>query len=183
MNICVFGAARDELAPEYFALGEALGEAMGRRGHVMIFGGGAHGLMGAAARGCRRTGGGIVSVVPRFFDGPGVLWEENTELIRTDTLAERKKIMVERARAFLVLPGGLGTFDELFEVLTMRNLGRHHKPIALLEWDGYWAPAAAMIRAAVDKGFAAPSAEELFGRFTDPEDCLDYLEREASHDL
>lgn len=183
MNICIFGAARDDLAAGYFALGEALGEAMGRRGHTMIFGGGAHGLMGAAARGCHRTGGGIVSVVPRFFDAPGILWQENTELIYTDTLAERKEIMVRRADAFLTLPGGLGTFDEFFEVLTMRNLGRHAKPIALLEWDGYWAGAEALIRSAVEKGFAAPSAAELYGRFTDPEACLDYLEGEAGHDL
>ena len=179
MNICVFGAARDDLAPGFFALGEALGEAMGRRGHTMIFGGGAHGLMGAAARGCARTGGGIVSVVPRFFDSPGVLWQDNTELVFTDTLSERKDIMVTRADAFVSLPGGLGTFDEFFEVLTMRNLGRHGKPIALLDHEDYWAPASALIRSAVEKGFAAPSAPELFGVFTDPEKCLDYLEREA----
>ena len=183
MNICVFGAARDEIDGEFFALGEALGEAMGRRGHAMVFGGGAHGLMGAAARGCHRTGGRIISVVPWFFDGPGILWEDNAELIRMDTLAERKAIMMERSQAFLVLPGGLGTFDEFFEVLTMVNLGLHHKPIALLECGGYWDTARALIRDAVDKGFAAPSALELFDVFTDPEACLDWLERRARHDL
>ncbi len=179
MNICVFGAARDDLAPGFFALGEALGEAMGRRGHTMIFGGGAHGLMGAAARGCARTGGPVVSVVPRFFDSPGVLWQDNAELIFTDTLSERKNIMVARSDAFLALPGGLGTFDEFFEVLTMRNLGRHGKPIALLDYEDYWRPAAELIRNAVEKGFAAPSAAELFGVFDRAEECLDYLEREA----
>ena len=183
MNICVFGAARDELNEEYFRLGEALGEAMGRRGHTMIFGGGAHGLMGAAARGCRRAGGRIVSVVPWFFNGPGILWEDNAELIRMDTLAERKAVMMERADAFLSLPGGLGTFDEFFEVLTMRNLGLHEKPIALLECDGYWQSARTMIRTAVEKGFAAPKALEIFDVFTDPEACLDWLERGAGHDL
>lgn len=182
MNICVFGAARDGLAPGFIALGEALGEAMGRRGHAMVFGGGARGLMGAAARGMRRSGGEIVSVVPRFFDGEA-LWEDNAECIRTDTLSERKAIMLERSDAFLVLPGGLGTFDEFFEVLTMANLGLHRKPIALLEWDGYWEAARAMVRAAVGKGFAAPSALGLFDVFTDPEACLDWLERGAGHDL
>ena len=83
------------------------------------------------------------------------------------------------ADAFLALPGGLGTFDELFEVLTMRNLGRHGKPIALLDYEGYWRPAAELIRNAVEKGFAAPSAAELFGVFDRAEECLDYLEREA----
>ena len=183
MNICVFGAARDDIDAAFFTLGEALGEAMGRRGHAMIFGGGAHGLMGAAARGCHRTGGRIVSVVPWFFDGPGILWKDNAELIRMDTLSQRKEIMIERADAFLVLPGGLGTFDEFFEVLTMANLGLHRKPIALLECRDYWAGAVAMIRTAVDEGFAAPGALELFAVFTEPEACLDWLERRASHDL
>ena len=122
MNICVFGAARDEIGRDWFTLGEALGEELARRGHTMIFGGGAHGMMGAAARGAARLGGGIVSVVPWFFNEPGLLWGDNAELIRMDTMAERKTIMIERADAFLALPGGLGTFDELFEVLTMRNL-------------------------------------------------------------
>ena len=180
MNICVFGAARDELDPGFFALGEALGEAMGRRGHTLIFGGGVHGLMGAAARGCARTGGGIVSVAPRFFDTPGILWKEGAELVLTDTLAERKGIMVGRSDAFLALPGGLGTFDEFFEVLTMRNLGRHGKPIALLDYEDYWAPAAALICNAVDKGFAGPGALSLFAIFTEAEACLDYLETEAA---
>ncbi len=179
MNICVFGAARDEMDPGYFALGEALGQVLARRGHTLVFGGGAHGLMGAAARGCAREGGRIVSVVPWFFNEPGVLWEECAELIRMDTLSERKNVMIQRADAFLALPGGMGTFDEVFEVLTMRNLGRHDKPIAFLDYDGYWTPAVELIRGAVEKGFAAPAVLGLFGVFTDPEECVAWLEKEA----
>lgn len=183
MNICVFGASRDELDPGYFALGEALGKAMGEGGHTLIFGGGAHGLMGAAARGCAAAGGRIVSVVPYFFNEPGVLWEDPDELIRMDTLGERKRIMEARADAFVALPGGPGTFDEIFEVLTMHNLGLHRKPIAFLDWDGYWQPALTMLENAVQRGFAAPSLRGHYGYFTDPGECLGYLEREARHDL
>ena len=180
MNICVFGAARDELAPGFFALGEALGETLARRGHTMVFGGGAHGLMGAAARGCTREGGNIIGAAPWFFDAPGVLFEHCTELLRMDTMAERKTIMMERSDAFLALPGGLGTFDEIFEVLTMRALGRHDKPIAFLEYDGYWRPAAELIDTAVERGFASAAVKQLYGVFVDPEKCVEYLEREAA---
>ena len=180
MNICVFGAARDELAPGYFALGEALGEELGRRGHAMIFGGGAHGLMGAAARGCARSGAPVIGVAPRFFDTPGVLFEGCKEMIFTDTMARRKAVMFKRADAFLALPGGLGTFDEIFEALTLRALGRHGKGVAFLDFDGYWDGARAMIDTAIDRGFAAPGIRSLFGVFTDPAECVAYLEREAA---
>ena len=183
MNICVFGASRDELDPGYFAMSEALGRAMGERGHALIFGGGAHGLMGAVARGCAETGADIVSVVPYFFNAPGILWENPTELIRMDTLNERKTIMEDRADAFIALPGGPGTFDEIFEAITMHNLGLHQKPVAFLDYDGYWQPAIALLEKSIERGFAAPTLREKYGYFTDPGECLAYLEREARHDL
>ena len=97
MTICVFGASRDDPDPGFFRLGEALGEAMARRGHAMIFGGGAHGLMGAAARGCARGGGTVIGVAPRFFDMPGVLFEQSDEMVLTGTMSERKELMREAA--------------------------------------------------------------------------------------
>ncbi len=179
MNICVFGAARDDVDPGFFALGEAFGRALARGGHTMIFGGGAHGMMGAAARGCAAENGRIISVVPWFFSEPGVLWEQNAELIRMDTLGERKTVMEERADAFAVLPGGIGTLDEFFEVLTMRNLGRHSKPIALLDYDDCWQSAVDLLEKTVERGFAAPGVLGLFRRFTDPEKCLAWFAEEA----
>ena len=177
MTICVFGASRDDPDPGFFRLGEALGEAMARRGHAMIFGGGAHGLMGAAARGCARGGGPVIGVAPRFFDMPGVLFEQSDEMVLTGTMSERKEIMTERSDAFLALPGGLGTLDEIFEVLTLRALGRDSRPIAFLDYDDYWLGAERMIETAVERGFAGTSVREIYGRFSDPEKCLDYLER------
>ena len=179
MMICVFGAARDEIAPGYFAKAEALGRAMASRGHGLIFGAGAHGLMGAVARGCAQKDGEIIGVVPYFFNAPGVLFENCTELVRMETMGERKSIMESRADAFLAMPGGAGTFDEVFQVITMRNLGLHRKPIAFLDEDGYWLPAVEMLEKAVEKGFAAPTLLDCYGYFTEPEPCLDYLERIA----
>lgn len=179
MNICVFGAARDEIDPEYLALGEALGELMARRGHRMIFGGGGHGLMGAAARGMERRDGEIVGVVPYFFNSPGLLFENCTEMIRMDTMAERKDIMRRRADAFVALPGGIGTMEEIFEVITLRSLGRLSKPAAFLDVLGYWLPAVELLMASVEKGFAGKTLLSSFEYFTDPAACLDWLEREA----
>ena len=176
MNICVFGAARDEIAPAYFALGEALGEELGRRGHTMIFGAGSHGMMGAAARGVSRAGGRLTGVVPTFFNKPGVLYEDCTELVYTETMGERKAIMEERADAFLALPGGIGTFEEIFEVITLNMLGQMRKRTAFLDVNGYWLPAVCMLENAVEQGFASPSLREEFGYFTDVRACLDYLE-------
>lgn len=177
MNICVFGAARDDIAPAYFTLGEALGREIARRGHTMVFGGGAHGLMGAAARGAAGENGMIIGVAPHFFNIPGVLFPGCTEMIRMDTMAERKTIMRERSDAFVALPGGIGTMEEIFEVLTLRLLGKLPKPVAFLDTEQYWRVAVEMLSDAVDKGFAGPETMGAFGYFTDPGECLAYLER------
>ena len=98
-------------------------------------------------------------------------------MVLTDTMSERKEIMTGRSDAFLALPGGLGTLDEIFEVLTLRALGRDSRPIAFLDYDDYWLGAERMIETAVERGFAGTSVREIYGRFSDPEKCLDYLER------
>ena len=118
MNICVFGAARDEIGENFMALGTALGRELAARGHTLVFGAGGHGMMGAAARGAYEMGGKIIGVVPYFFNTPGILFEHCTELIRMETMAERKTIMEERSDAFIALPGGIGTMEEIFEVIT-----------------------------------------------------------------
>ena len=182
MNICVFGGARDEAGEAYFTLGETLGRAMAERGHTLVFGGGGHGLMGAVARGAAARGGKIVSVVPYFFNAPGLLYEAPTETLRMETMAERKAIMRERSDAFIALPGGVGTMEEILEVITLRTLGRLAKPAAFLDAEDYWRPMLSALGAAADKGFAGSDLLRAFGTFTDARECLDYLE-EKVHDL
>jgi len=177
LNICVFAAASNDIDPAYIALGEAFGAEMGRRGHTMIFGAGCNGLMGAAARGIARYNGNFVGVVPSFFNRPGVL-ADCTETIFTETLNERKTIMETRADAYVALPGGVGTMEEIFEVITLKHLRRENKPIAFLDTKGYWRPAVELLRQAVDRGFTKAELLQKFGYFEDPVLCLDYLENE-----
>ena len=110
MNICVYGASGDRLDQAYFDAAFELGALLGQRGHSLIFGGGAGGLMGACARGASSAGADIVGVAPRFFDEPGVLYDGCTRFVFTETMRERKGIMEEQAEAFIALPGGIGTF-------------------------------------------------------------------------
>lgn len=176
MNICVYGASSNEIDPVYLRAGEELGLAMVRRGHGLVFGGGQKGMMGAVARGVTRGGGSIVGVAPRFFDVEGVLYPHCTEFIFTETMRERKAIMEERADAFIMTPGGIGTFEEFFEVMTLRQLGRHSKPIAVLDTKGYYAPVRQMLEQAMDQGFMRPECRSLCRFCEDLEQLLDYLE-------
>ena len=176
MDYCVFGAASDNVLEVYIKQTELLGERMAARGHGMIFGGGSTGMMGAAARGVHRGGGAIIGVAPRFFDRPGVLTPLCTELIFTDTMDERKAIMESRADGFVIAPGGIGTMDEFFEVLTLRHLGRLAKPIALYDIGGYFKELLAFLRKMEAYAFVPPDLWSCLGVFETPEPLLDYLE-------
>ena len=161
MTICVFGASRDDPDPGFFRLGEALGEAMARRGHAMIFGGGAHGLMGAAARGCARGGGTVIGVAPRFFDMPGVLFEQSDEMVLTGTMSERKELMREGCSLAVALPGGIGTLDELIETLVLVKLGRLDCRIAAVNVDGFYDPLKALLDHYVATNMLEPADRAL----------------------
>ena len=177
MQICVYGASSDAIDPQYIAATETLGEEMGRRGHALIFGGGAAGLMGAAARGMTKQGGQIIGVAPSFFNVDGILYEGCTDFVYTETMHERKFQMEERADAFIITPGGIGTFEEFFEVLTLKQLGRHNKPIALFNIGGYYDDLLALIDKAIEGRFMQEACRELVQAFSDVHTLLDYLER------
>ena len=175
MNICIYGASSRKLAKEYYDAAEALGALMARQGHTLVFGGGQEGIMGAVARGAHAHGGKIIGIAPRFFDQPGILFEECTEFIYTDTMRERKALMEEHSEAFMVLPGGIGTYEEFFEMLTLKQLGRHNKPMVMLNTRGYYNPMAAMLQNTVDEGFMSADCLELYGVCNTPEEALDYI--------
>ena len=132
MKLCLFGASSDHLASAYFEAVNLLGKEMGRRQIGLVFGGGATGLMGAACRGAAEYGGEIIGIAPRFFQQDGILFQNCSQMIFTDTMRERKQRMEDLSDGFAVVPGGIGTLEEFFEIFTLRQLGRHHKPIALL---------------------------------------------------
>lgn len=176
MNICVYGAASDSIGAIYKNTGEQLGEEMARRGHALIFGGGAAGMMGAAARGMSRGGGHITGIAPSFFNVDGVLFPECDEYIFTETMRERKQKLESMSDGFVISPGGVGTFDEFFEILTLRQLNRHQKPIAILNTEGYYEYMLAMMQNAVDQHFMTPLNFDLFYVSDRVGDVLDYLE-------
>ena len=175
MNICVFGASSDRLDKAYLEAAEALGALLAQGGHRLIFGGGQSGLMGACARGAHRCGGEIVGIAPRFFDEPGILYPACTEFIYTETMAERKTAMEDRSDAFIALAGGIGTFEEFFEVLTLKQLGRHAKPMALLNTAGYYDALGVMLDRAVSDGFMGADVLTLYALCRTPEEALAHV--------
>lgn len=180
VNICVFGAASQTIDPLFIQAGEALGREMGRRGHGLVFGGGDTGLMGATARGVQSFGGRIVGVAPTFFDKPGVLFTNCTDLIFTDTMRQRKQKMEDLSDAFIVAPGGIGTLEEFFEIYTLKTLDKTEKPIAVLNIADCYTPLRAAIAKLTEQGFLTDEACGAVSYFTTPDAAINYLEAMCS---
>ena len=159
MRICVYGAASPTIDKEYIVKVENLGRELARRGHSLVFGGGGNGLMGAAARGVKSENGHILGVIPKFFRQEDIeaICDFCDELIEPDTMRERKQIMEDNADAFIVVPGGIGTYEEFFEILTSKQLCRHNKPIAVFDIDGFYKEMDEAMRSAIDKSFIKES--------------------------
>lgn len=179
MNICIYGASSNNINAEYKEAVFFLGTEIARRGHGLVFGGGDEGLMGAAVSGVQSLGGFSLGVAPHFFDKPGILNNKCSEFIFTDTMRQRKQIMEDRSDAFIAVPGGIGTFEEFFEILTLRQLGQHNKPVALFNVCSYYDHLVEMLRHALDQGFMRQGSENIFHVFNDPSAMLDYIEKEA----
>lgn len=176
MNLCVYGASSNTIDETYIKAVENLGESLAQRGHKLIFGAGGGGCMGAAARGVARGHGDIIGIVPDFFEVDGVLYDHCTELIKTDTMRERKRMLEEYSDAFIVVPGGIGTFDEFFEILTLKQLERHNKAIVVLNVNGYYDDMEKLLNKVVDENFAKPDTLKLVEFFTNIDELLDYIE-------
>lgn len=153
------------------------------RGHALVFGGGSGGMMGGCARGVCEAKGTIIGVVPKFFDVDGILFDNCDELIRPDTMRERKQIMEDRSEAFIMTPGGIGTFEEFFEILTLKQLGRHNKPIVVLNINDYYKNILDMIDRAVKEEFMTEHSKTLFYVSEDIDDALDYIENYVPEDF
>ena len=178
MKICVYGAASPKIDKEYVEKVEALGEEMVNRGHSLVFGGGDNGLMGAAARGVFVKGGYIEGVIPSFFENESIeaVFPNCDKVYETQTMRERKQMMEDLSDAFIIVPGGIGTFEEFFEIMTLRQLCRHNKPIALYNIKGYYNELNAMMQAAVEKGFVRSAVEDLYLTTDDLGELFTFLE-------
>lgn len=157
LSVCVYCGSRDGADPAYAEVAEAVGTMLAEDGHRLVYGAGDVGLMGRVARSAQNGGAETLGVIPTHLMQLEVGKADLTTLIVTETMHERKKVMFMNAQAVVALPGGAGTLDELFEVLTWRQLGLHEKPVYLLNTNDYWGPLIGMIAHLVDQGFAAPS--------------------------
>ncbi len=178
MKICIFGAASAHIDQKYISKVEALGEELARHGHSLIFGCGGTGLMGASARGFKRAGGYVHGIVPSFFRDEGIeeLFSQCDEVSYTESMSTRKKLMEDTADAFIVVPGGIGTFEEFFEVLTLKQLGRHEKAIAIYNIDGYYDNLQKFMEEVTERKFITFACYELYSYFNDPSELVKYLE-------
>lgn len=181
MNVCLYGASSNEINEKYIAATEALGEALAQAGHIMVYGAGGCGLMGAAARGMTRHGGRIIGVVPEFLNVDGILYDRCDEMVYTETMRQRKQIMEERSEAFIVTPGGIGTYEEFFEIYTLKQLGRHHKPIILYNIDGFFDRLYDILKGLVADGFMKEACLSLLSFAATPEEVLSQLNGQSEN--
>lgn len=175
MRICIYGASSNEIDNIYKEKVYDLGKKMAERNMDLVYGGGAQGLMGAAARGVRENGGQVLGVAPDFFQVDGVLYDKCTEFIYTKTMRERKQVMEDSADAFIMTPGGCGTFEEFFEILTLKQLERHTKAIAIFNIQGYYDKLIGLMENAIAGKFMKPANRMLYKVFDDAEQLLDYI--------
>lgn len=161
-SAAVFCGSRAGAAPKYREAATALGAGLARAGIELVFGGGRVGLMGAVADATLAGGGSVLGVIPEFLQRWEVAHAGVSELIVTDSMHTRKRIMFDRSDAFICFAGGLGTFDETFEILTWRQLRLHDKPILICDIDGSAAPLLHLIEASIAEGFAPPDARDFY---------------------
>lgn len=155
--VCVYCGSRFGENPVWLEAATALGIGLARRGIDVVYGGGKVGLMGAVADGAIANGGGVIGIIPKDLEAREQGHRDVTELHVVGSMHERKLMMAQRADAFVVLPGGLGTLDETFEILTWRQLRFHDKPIILADIGDYWKPLLDLLHAVTAEGFADPA--------------------------
>jgi len=175
--IAVFCGSSRGFSAEYRRATERFAIACVERGYGLVYGGGQVGLMGVLADAALAAGGEVIGVIPEFLSLKEIRHDGLTRLEVVPTMHARKALIAERAFAFVALPGGLGTLDELFEILTWSQLGLHDKPVGLLNVEGYFDPLIGLVDRMVNEGFCRAEHRALFGTATEPDDLLDRLER------
>ena len=179
-RICIYCGSSDKIPQVYLDAAYEMGQTVAEHGITIIYGAGSTGMMGAVANGALETGGEVWGVIPKIFDTPQLAHKNLTRYEVTDTMHTRKARMAELADGFIALPGGFGTFEELFEIVTWAQIGVHRKPIGLLNTNGYYEPLLNMARHAAEEGFLYPEHLSLFTHADTP---TTLLERMNNHRL
>lgn len=161
-SLCVFCGSRNGNDPDYALEAKRLARQMAERDIEFVYGGGSIGIMGILAQEVLDRGGRVTGIIPEFLQKFEVGHNNLTELIVTDSMHERKRTMFERSDGFIVMPGGLGTLDETFEILTWKQLRLHNKPVIILDCKGYWQPFQALVESTIEGGFAHEAVRDLY---------------------
>jgi uncharacterized protein (TIGR00730 family) len=160
--LCVYCASSDRLDPKYVATATELGRELVARNWGLVYGGGKTGLMGAVARAAKTSGGRVIGVIPEFMKAKELAYDEADEIVTVVTMRERKLLMETRADAFVALPGGFGTLEEIMEILTLRQLNVVKKPCVFLNQDGFYDPLFALFETMLREKFFKPSNMDVF---------------------
>lgn len=176
-NICVYCGSSTGDKPSYLAAGTELGEAIGEAGMGLVYGGATIGIMGAVARAVTSGNGPVIGVIPEFLFKEEIPYTDASELIVTENMHERKQIMYDRSCAFVALPGGIGTLEELMEMITWAQLGRHRHPVIIANIDGFWDALLALFDNMLASGFVRPSLGELFHVVNDAREIVPLVRR------
>lgn len=176
MNLTVYCASSNRIADVYVEAAAELGELIGRGGHTLVYGGGRVGLMGVVASAVHEHGGRVFGVIPKALRAiEGVAYEVADDLVETQTMQERKALMFNLAHAFIVLPGGYGTLEELMEVLTLKQLGYHEKALVLVNTASYFDPLLALFEHFYNHRFVSPDTRALFHVAATPAEAMRYV--------
>jgi uncharacterized protein (TIGR00730 family) len=174
-NVCVYSASSTKIAPVYFAVAEELGHLLASKGINLINGAGSIGLMAATSNAALASGGTVTGVIPQFMVEQGWHHTGLTQLIETETMHERKRLMADMSDGVIALPGGCGTLEELLEIITWKQLGLYLKPIVVLNVDGYFNPLLEMLQKAIDENFMRPEHGNIWVVAETPEEAVQLL--------
>ncbi len=175
-SVCVFASSSQLIGEVYFDSAMHLGNALAERRIELIYGGGKNGLMGALAKALKSHGGKVTGVIPEAIHRYGVAYPEADEMIITQTLRDRKSVMEERADAFIALPGGFGTLEELLEIITLKQLGFHQKPVVILNINRFYEPLEDLFRHLYQQNFANSVFRNLYFLALTVDDAFSYLD-------
>lgn len=181
-SIAVYCASSNKVRASFIAAAERLGELMATKGKRLVYGDGGIGLMAAVARGALNAGGEVVGVIPQFMVDQGWNNPDSTKTIVTQTMHERKSTICEISDAMVALPGGIGTFEELLECLTWKQLGLHHNPVVILNTDGYYDKLLACIDQMVEEQMMRPIHKDMYVVVSEPEEVLPAIENAPAWD-
>ena len=176
-NVTVYASSSQDIPARYFDVAEELGRGIAERGWRLVYGGGRGGLMGAASRGARAAGGAVTGIILQKFIDMGAHCTETAEMTTVTDMRQRKRGLDEAGDAYVALPGGYGTFEELFEIISFKQLGFHDKPVVVLNAFSYYDDFLAMTDKAFGEGFISSEFEGLFDRATSAAEALAAIER------